>query len=117
MTFPHDVRSCNSVSINLTFPSVKHPAANSISVLEGHCAGSNLCPLSRIQAGSVVCIKALSASPELSDRLRELGFCEKQPIKLLSRSSSFICQVCNARLGISEKLADVIMVEAPATTA
>ena len=48
----------------------------------------------------------------MGDRLREMGFCEEQQIKLLTRNSSFICQVCNARLGISEKLAEAIMVQA-----
>ncbi len=80
-------------------------------VLEGQCAGGSLCPLSRVEAGTVVCIKQLSTAPEITERLRELGFCEEQRIKLLTRQSSFICQVCNARLGISRKLADSIMVE------
>lgn len=81
-------------------------------VLEGQCAGSVVCPLSRVEAGTVVCIKQLSAAPEVTSRLRELGLCEEQQIKLLARDSNFICQVCNARLGISEKLADSILVEA-----
>jgi Fe2+ transport system protein FeoA len=59
----------------------------------------------------VVCIKRLAASPDLSDRLRELGFCEEQKIRLLTRDSNLICQVCNARLGISEELAESILVE------
>jgi Fe2+ transport system protein FeoA len=80
-------------------------------VLEGQCAGPEVCPLSRVQAGSVVCIKQLAASPELVDRLRELGLGEKQRIKLLARNSSYICQVCNARLGISRELAESILVE------
>jgi hypothetical protein len=45
------------------------------------------------------------------DRLRELGFGEKQIVKILSHQSNLICQVCNARLGISEELADTILVE------
>jgi len=81
-------------------------------ILEGRCAGAQVCPLSRVQAGTVVCIKQLATAPEVTDRLRELGFCEDQHIRLVSRQSSFICQVCNARLGISEKLADSIFVEA-----
>ena len=81
-------------------------------VLEGRCAGPQVCPLSRVQAGAVVCIKQLSTAPEMTDRLRELGFCEDQKIKLVSRQSNYICQVCNARLAISGKLADSIMVEA-----
>ena len=56
-------------------------------------------------------IKQLSASPEVCHRLRELGFCEDQQIRLLSQQSSVICQVCNARLGISAQLAETILVE------
>jgi len=65
-----------------------------------------------VQAGAVVCIKQLSTSPDLTNRLRELGLFEEQQIKLLARDSNFICQVCNARLGISEQLAELILVEA-----
>ena len=50
-------------------------------------------------------------------RLRELGFCEDQIIRLLTSQTSFICQVCNARLAISEQLARVIMVEPVAVRA
>jgi Fe2+ transport system protein FeoA len=53
----------------------------------------------------------LAHSPEINDRLREMGFCEEQKIKVLSHQSSFICQVCNARLGISQNLADAILVQ------
>ena len=59
----------------------------------------------------VVCVKRLDADPAMKDRLRELGFCEQQRIKLLSKHSNFICLVCNSRLGISEQLADSIFVE------
>ena len=58
-----------------------------------------------------VCIKQLSASPETAGRLRELGFCEQQRIKLLSHHHNLICLVCNSRLGISEQLAENILVE------
>ena len=70
-----------------------------------------LCPLSRVKAGVAVRIKQLCAAPELQNRLRELGFCEDQIIRLLTSQTNFICQVCNARLAISEKLAQLIMVE------
>ena len=86
-------------------------------VLDGQCAGPQVCPLSRVQTGAVVCIKQLATSPDITDRLRELGFCEEQKIKLVARDSNFICLVCNARLGISLELADSILVEAvPATS-
>ena len=83
-------------------------------VLEGKCAGPGVCPLSRVEAGTVVCVKQLSATPDVTSRLREMGICEEQQIKLLSRDSNLICQVCNARLGISEELAESILVEAVA---
>jgi Fe2+ transport system protein FeoA len=83
----------------------------SLIVVDGECAGPSVCPLTRVQAGTVVCIRELAASPELRVRLREMGFCEQQHIKLLSRHSNIICQVCNARLGISKQLAEAILVE------
>lgn len=59
----------------------------------------------------MVCIKRLSAAPDVTDRLRELGICEEQRIRLLARQSNYICQVCNARLAISGELADSILVQ------
>jgi Fe2+ transport system protein FeoA len=75
------------------------------------CSQPFLCPLSAVGTGVDVRIKQLSAPAEVTHRLREMGFCEEQKIKLLSRQTSLICQVCNARLGISERLADKILVE------
>jgi Fe2+ transport system protein FeoA len=80
-------------------------------VLQGQCAGPATCPLSQVKAGSVVCIKQLFTSPDVTARLREMGLGEEQRIKLVSRHSNYICQVCNARLGISERLAENIFVE------
>jgi Fe2+ transport system protein FeoA len=98
------------VVINLSCVAVKKQAPNH-QIVEGHCAGPAVCPLSHVAAGTTVCIKELAASPELRDRLRELGLGEEQRIKLLSRQANIICQVCNARLALSERLAKVIMVE------
>jgi ferrous iron transport protein A len=75
------------------------------------CSQPFLCPLSAVRAGVDVRIKQLSASVEVTHRLREMGFCEEQKIRLLSRQTSLICQVCNARLGISHRLAEKILVE------
>ena len=79
---------------------------------ESGCHGDPfLCPLSRVVAGTAVRIKRLAAPPEITHRLRELGLGEEQQIKLLSRQPDLICLVCNARLGISEQLADTILVQ------
>jgi Fe2+ transport system protein FeoA len=70
-----------------------------------------VCPLNRVKAGVAVRIKQLCAAPEVQNRLRELGFCEDHIIKLLTSQANFICQVCDARLAISEQLAKTILVE------
>jgi ferrous iron transport protein A len=80
-------------------------------MLEGQCAGPKVCPLSRVAAGTTVCIRQLATAPEITDRLREMGLGEDRRIKLVARESNLICLVCNARLGISKKLADSILVE------
>ncbi len=85
------------------FNAVEAPARD-----ESRC---EVCPLSRVQAGVAVRIKQLCAAPEMQNRLRELGFCEDQIIKLLTSKNNYICQVCNARLAISEQLARIILVE------
>ena len=86
-------------------------SSKDIKVIDGSCTHASECPLSQVAAGETVCIKGLSAAPDVSDRLREMGFCEQQKIKLVSRHSNYICQVCNARLGISHELAKTIIVE------
>ena len=70
-----------------------------------------LCPLNRVQAGIAVRIKQLCASPEMAGRLREIGFCEEQIIRLVTSRNNIICLVCNARLALSEQLAQSILVE------
>ena len=84
-----------------------------------NCHRAELCPLNQIKAGTSVRIKQLATSPDMTSRLRELGFYEEQQIKLISRHANLICQVCNARLGISPELAEAILVEpiAPAGVA
>lgn len=89
-------------------------AVNSGTALEGRC---EICPLSRVKAGIEVRIKKLCATPEMQVRLRELGIREHQIVRLLTSQTSFICQVCNARLAISSKLAQLIMVEPLTATA
>ena len=74
-------------------------------------ARCEICPLTRVRAGVSVRIKQLCASPEVQNRLRELGLGEDQIIRLLTSHTNLICQVCDSRLAISEQLARMIMVE------
>ncbi len=80
---------------------------------KGQCAGADVCPLSRVPVGATVCIKALAATPEIKARLRALGIAEQQELKVLSRESNFICEVCDARLDLNAELAEAILVELP----
>jgi Fe2+ transport system protein FeoA len=75
------------------------------------CPQPFVCPLSHVRAGTSVRIKQLSAPPEVTHRLREMGFCEEQKVRLLAQQANVICQVCNVRLGISTQLAEKILVE------
>jgi Fe2+ transport system protein FeoA len=74
-------------------------------------ARCEVCPLSCVRTGVAVRIRKLCATPEMQERLREIGFCEDQVIRLLTSNANFICQVCNTRLAISAQLAKLIMVE------
>jgi Fe2+ transport system protein FeoA len=67
--------------------------------------------LSQVPAGSVWRVRSLAAPQDVAVRLRELGFCERQRVRLLSRHTHIVCQVCNVRLGISRDLASMIVVE------
>jgi Fe2+ transport system protein FeoA len=77
----------------------------------GESPRCNLCPLSRVPAGVAVRIRQLCAAPEVQTRLREIGLGEDQVVRLVTHRTSFICQVCNARLALSEQLAALILVE------
>ena len=101
--------SCNSVSTGLVCCGLNHsvPVCGAAS----GCPPPELCPLNQLKAGTSARIKQLAASPEVSHRLREMGFCEEQEIRLVSRHVNVICQVCNARLGLSRQLAESILVE------
>jgi Fe2+ transport system protein FeoA len=75
------------------------------------CAIPAICPLNQVKAGTVVCVRELTTSPEISDRLREMGLREDSQVRLVSRQDSVICLVCNARVALSQKLAEAILVE------
>src|SRR3981081_2879676 len=77
------------------------------------CPKEEICPLNTVPAGSLVRVKQLNGSHEVTLKLRELGFCEEQRVKLLLKhtNTAVICQVCNARIGLSGRLAEWIMVQ------
>lgn len=99
------IPALNLPLLNKAQKSPTEPAADAC------CAAAETCPLSTVEAGTVVCIKQLTAQPNIVDRLREMGLGEQQRIRLISRHPSLICQVCNARVALSPDLAKAILVE------
>jgi Fe2+ transport system protein FeoA len=89
---------------------MKTEFARLASDLGSPCANP-VCPLNQVRAGILVRVRQLCASPELADRLREIGFGEDRIIKLLTSHNNIICLVCNTRMALSEKLAQQILVE------
>ena len=81
---------------------------------EGEGRRAGLSPLHQVAEGMAVRIRELSATPEVTCRLREIGLCEGQTIRLIARHTNIICQVCNARLALNSQLAGMILVEAVA---
>lgn len=67
-------------------------------------------PLSEAKAGPLLCVERLEGSETICRRLREVGFCEKAEIRVLSRGGQMICHVCGTRLALSRQLAKKIWV-------
>jgi len=61
--------------------------------------------------GSTVRIHLLSSRPELALRLRELGFCENQELRLISNwRGRLICEILDTRIGIDGPVTGEILV-------
>jgi ferrous iron transport protein A len=103
-----DWESLLALQMNVEFQNTENAAP------EARCEE---CPLSLARTGVAVRILRLCAAPDIQDRLRELGLCEDQVIRLITNRTNFICQVCNARLALSEQLARLIVVEPVLKTA
>ena len=98
--FDHDVSSSAATA---TCPPISHHGKGA--------ASSSGCPLSEVRVGAAVRVRQLRTDPGISQRLREMGLGENQMLRLVSKSASLICQVCNARLALREQIAALIFVE------
>ncbi len=72
---------------------------------------TSITPLSKAEAGKILSIERLEGNEKVCRRLREVGFCEKAEVKLLTRGGQMICSVCGTRLALSRKLAEKIWVK------
>lgn len=76
-----------------------------------------LIPLSEAETGPSLSVERLEGNEQVCRRLREVGFCEKAEIRLVSRGGQMICYVCGTRLALSRQLANKIWVKPFATNA
>ena len=74
-------------------------------------SSATLTPLSEAEAGPILSVVRLDGNEKVCRRLREVGFCEKAEIRLVSRGGQMICHVCGTRLALSRKLAKKIWVQ------
>ena len=74
-------------------------------------SSASLTPLSEAEAGPILSVERLEGNEQVCRRLREVGFCEKAEVRLLSRGGQMICHVCGTRLALSRKLANKIWVK------
>jgi Fe2+ transport system protein FeoA len=64
-----------------------------------------------VPIGTRVRIRQLSSRPEISARLRELGFCENAVVRCVTKGyGNIICEVYNTRIGLNAGLARGILV-------
>lgn len=68
-------------------------------------------PLTELPAGSEGRVCELNGESNLCARLREMGFCESAIIQRVGGARTLLCNVCNARIALSERAAQHIIVE------
>jgi Fe2+ transport system protein FeoA len=74
-------------------------------------AGITTLTLSEVPIGTRVRVRELSARPEISRRLRELGIHEHAIVSCVSRGhGNLICAIHSTRIGIDRRLAAAIHV-------
>lgn len=64
--------------------------------------------LAQADVGCDFRIQALSGPG--CDKLRSMGFCEDMEVRKLANGRNMICSLCGARLALSNRLADQVLV-------
>jgi ferrous iron transport protein A len=68
-------------------------------------------PLTELPAGVPGRVAELSGQKDFCQRLREMGFCESSIIQRIAGKDMLICQLCGTRVALSDRAAQLIMVE------
>ncbi len=79
------------------------------------CCPKRLSPprlaLSDLQDGESGRVTGVNGQAELSQRLREMGFCESAIIQKIGGKHMLICELCGVRVALSNRAAEKIEVE------
>lgn len=67
--------------------------------------------LTELPDGATGRVCELAGEANVCARLRELGFCESAVIEKISGQKTLLCQLCNARIALSDRAARHIVVE------
>ena len=67
--------------------------------------------LTELPVGAAGRVCELNGKAELCQRLREMGFCESAVIEKVSGEHTLVCQLCGARIALSGRAAEHIVVE------
>jgi Fe2+ transport system protein FeoA len=69
--------------------------------------------LSEAPLGRRFRIQHLHPTPEVSARLREMGFCENAVVRCIMKGDgNLICELYNSRIGLNSLLANAIVITA-----
>jgi ferrous iron transport protein A len=96
---PFDIETQSHLIAGLQMPTVRDPFR------------PQRMPLTELPAGSEGRVCELNGESNLCARLREMGFCESAIIQKVAGQKTLLCNVCNARIALSERAAQHIIVE------
>jgi ferrous iron transport protein A len=68
-------------------------------------------PLTELPDGESGRVTGVNGQAELSQRLREMGFCESAIIQKIGGKRMLICELCGVRVALSDRAAEKIDVE------
>ncbi|MDR2676076.1 MAG: ferrous iron transport protein A [Opitutaceae bacterium] len=74
-------------------------------------AAAHRMTLTDLPIGAAGRVCELSGHAEFCQRLREMGVCESVVIEKISGRGTLLCQLCNARIALSDRAARHIVVE------
>ena len=79
------------------------------------CCPQRLSPqrvnLTELPDGESGRVTGVNGKADLSQRLREMGFCDSAVIQKISGKRMLICELCGVRLALSDRAAQTIEVE------